>query len=114
MPSVRTPRLCSQRRRAPVTTASTTSLTVPPSALLIRLNWPRSARTHSNRRCDPTLTLSGTSGAGLAKFQPTSPTASTASETRSIALRGCSIAYSTRRRASSGARATASASLASS
>ena len=31
------PRLCSQLRSAPVTTASTTSLTVPPSASLIRL-----------------------------------------------------------------------------
>ena len=62
MPSVRTPRACSQRRRAPVTTARTTSLTVPPSAALIRLNWARSARTHSNRRCEPTGTLSGTLG----------------------------------------------------
>ena len=111
MPSVRTPRACSHWRSAPVTTASTTSLTVPPSAPLIRLNWARSARTHSKRRCEPILTFSGTDGAGLAKFQPTSPTASTASETRSTAVRGCSIACSIRRRAPIGLRATASASL---
>ena len=34
---------------------------------LIRLNRARSARTHSNRRCEPISTLSGTR-AGLAKF----------------------------------------------
>ena len=44
-PSVRTPRRRSQRRSAPVTTASTTSLTVPPSAFLIALN-SSSCRAH--------------------------------------------------------------------
>ena len=40
-------------RSAPVTTVSTTSLTVPPSASLIALNWARSPSAHAKRRCGP-------------------------------------------------------------
>ena len=43
-PSVRMPRLCSHLRTDPVTTASTTSLTVPPSSSLIRLKVASSER----------------------------------------------------------------------
>ena len=53
--------MCS--RSAPVTTASTTSLTVPPSAPLIALKRWRSLSTHANRRCGPIRVLSGLGGA---------------------------------------------------
>ena len=64
-PSVRTPRSCSQLRSAPATTASTASLTVPPSAFLISLKSARRLWTQRTRRCGPISTLSGTSGAGF-------------------------------------------------
>ena len=56
---------CSQRRSAPATTVSTTSLTVPPNASLIALKSDSSQRTSSSRRCGPIGTLSGVSGAGF-------------------------------------------------
>ena len=111
---MRTPRPCSHSRSAPVTTASTTSLTVPPSARLMRLNCARSPRTHSKRRCEPISALSGTSGAGLTKFQPTSPSASAASATCPAAALGCSTARSIRRRTRTGALSRPSASRAAS
>ena len=48
------------------------------------------------------LVFSGTSGAGFASAQPTSLSASTDSVTWSIAGRGCSIAFSSRRASFSG------------
>ena len=64
---MRTPRSCSQSRRAPVTTARTTSLTVPPRVSLIRLKVASSERAQTKRRCGPIGWFSGTSGAGSAK-----------------------------------------------
>ena len=72
------PRPCSHSRSAPVTTARTTSLTVPPSASLIRLKVASSERAQTKRRCGPISWLSGTSGAGSAKAPTTSPTPSSA------------------------------------
>ena len=74
MPSVLTPRVWSQSRTPPATTHKTTSLTVPPRTSLMPLNWARSERTQTKRRWDPIGTLSGSVGAGFAKFQATSPT----------------------------------------
>ena len=58
-------RACRSRcaRSAPVTTVSTTSLTVPPSAPLIALKRPSSDSTQANRRCGPIRVLSGLGGA---------------------------------------------------
>ena len=50
-PSVRMPRLCSQSRSAPATTASTTSLTVPPNASLTSLKSSSCAGAIAIRRC---------------------------------------------------------------
>ena len=72
MPSVRTPREMSQVRRAPLTTASTASLTVPPREFLIALKSARLALTTRKWRWGPIGTLSGLSGAGLAPAQANS------------------------------------------
>ena len=82
MPSVLIPRVWSQSRTPPATTDRTTSLTVPPRTSLMPLNCARSERTQTKRRWDPIGTLSGSVGAGLAKFQATSPTAPASSPAR--------------------------------
>jgi hypothetical protein len=61
--SVVSPCIRRYRPSAPATTASTTSLTVPPRAFLTALNSESSARTQVNRRCGPIRTLSGLDGA---------------------------------------------------
>ena len=66
-------------RSAPATTASTTSLTVPPSAALIALKSARSPSTHAKRRCGPIRTLSGERGA------PSSPARASAPRPRTAA-----------------------------
>ena len=63
--SVGSPRRRRYRPSAPATAASTTSLTVPPSAFLTALNCCRSPRTQVNLRCGPIRTLSGLGGAVL-------------------------------------------------
>ena len=62
---MRTPRERSHFCSAPATVASTTSLTVPPSAFFTRLKSASSWRTQTSRRCGPISTLSGVSGAGF-------------------------------------------------
>ena len=57
MPSTSWPLACMWLRSAPATTLSTMSLTVPPSADLIALNWARSPSTQAKRRCGPIGTL---------------------------------------------------------
>jgi hypothetical protein len=52
-PSVSTPRRRRWRPSAPVTVASITSLTVPPSSFLIALTSSSHTRTQLNRRCGP-------------------------------------------------------------
>ena len=101
---MRTPRLRSQRPRAPATTASTTSLTVPPSASLIALksdSWLRAQRT---RRCGPIGTLSGTSGAGLSPAQATSLMPSAASRACSSVRPGFCNAFAACRASPKGVR----------
>ena len=68
---------------APATTASTTSLTVPPSEFLIALNCPRSASTHVNRRWGPIRTLNGVGGAAWSPVQASAPTLPSARPARS-------------------------------
>ena len=77
-------------------------MTVPPRASLICLKCERSARTHSNRRCEPSATLSGTFGAGFANAQPSSPSPSAAPRARATSVRGLVTACSARRAARSG------------
>ena len=87
-PSVFWPR----RRRclpsAPATVASTTSLTVPPSASLIALMSRRSARTQVKRRCGPMSLLYGLEGAGLNPAQAMAPTPTAASRAPERTRRG--------------------------
>ena len=73
-PSVSTPRSRMKCASPPATTASTTSLTVPPSASLISLNSSSSARTTASRRCGPGATLNGVGGGALSAADATSPT----------------------------------------
>ena len=60
------PRLRSTLRKAPLTAASTTSLTVPPSSRLMALMSVSDARAQAYRRCRPMGPLSEEPGAGLA------------------------------------------------
>ena len=87
-PSVRTPRDCSHERSAPLTTVSTTSLTVPPKASLTALKSASSLRTTRKRRCGPISTLSGVGGAGFSPAHATSPRPSTASRAERSASTG--------------------------
>ena len=103
------PRLCSHSRSAPVTTASTTSLTVPPSASLIRLKVASSERAQVKRRCGPIGWFSGTSGAGSAKAPTTSPTPSSASPIRRAAVSGWRTASTARSTSFTGAAAASAA-----
>ncbi len=103
------PRLCSHSRSAPVTTASTTSLTVPPSVSLIRLKVASSERAQVKRRCGPIGWFSGTSGAGSAKAPTTSPTPSSASPTRRAAVSGWRTASTARSTSFTGAAAASTA-----
>ena len=76
-------------RSAPATTASTTSLTVPPKAFLTVLKSSRLAgRPRTKRRCGPIGTFSGVSGAGFRPAQTISPTPSAASRARASARSG--------------------------
>ncbi len=88
-----------------MTTASTTSFTVPPSASLIRLKVASSERDQAKRRCGPISRFSGTSGAGSANAPATSPTPSSASTARFAALSGWRTAPSARSASFSGAAA---------
>jgi hypothetical protein len=103
-PSVRTPRVRSQRPSAPATTASTASFTVPPSPSLISLKSLRRLCTQRTRRCGPIGTLSGTSGAGLSPAQNTSPRPSTASRACSSEWPGWDSASSARPASETGVR----------
>ena len=85
---MRTPRECSQWRSAPATTASTTSLTVPPKAFLTALKSASSDATPAKRRCGPISTFSGDGGAGLAAAQMISPRPSAVIFASSIARSG--------------------------
>jgi hypothetical protein len=105
-PSTRVPRNRSQRRNAPVTTASTTSLTVPPSAFLISLYSSSRPCTQITRRCGPIGTFSGVSGAGFSPAQATSPTPSIASPAADRVWRGWVIARVAREAMPSGSLAT--------
>ena len=78
-PSVTTPRLRSQRCRAPEITVRKTSLTVPPSSRLICFRSSSGRRTQVRRRCGPIGPFSGVSGALTTAFQATSPTPAAAS-----------------------------------
>ena len=102
-PSVRTPREVSQRRSAPATTVSTTSLTVPPSSFFARLKSASVDLTQRMRRCGPISTFSGSSGAGFRFAHATSPSPSAASRTSCRARLGDWTAPIPRRRAPSGA-----------
>ncbi len=82
------PRSCSQRRRAALLTASVTSLTVPPSAVLIRLNSSRLHRAQQKQRSGPISVLNGTFGAGLVIAQLTSLTPTAPSAARFAARDG--------------------------
>ncbi len=88
MPSVRTPRAIKNERSAPVTTASTTSLTVPPNAFLTSLKSSSCAAIPTKRRCGPISTFSGVSGAGFSPAHTISPTPSAASRARSSVRSG--------------------------
>ena len=103
-PSVRTPRVRSQRPSAPATTASTASFTVPPSASLISLKSLSRLCTQRTRRCGPIGTLSGTSGAGLSPAQTISPTPSAASRACSSERPGLPTAPSARPASATGVR----------
>ena len=85
MPSVRTPREIRNERSAPATTASTTSLTVPPKAFLTSLKSSSWLPTPTKRRCGPMSTFSGVSGAGFSPAQTISPMPSAASRARASA-----------------------------
>ena len=85
---MRTPRDCSHERSAPLTTVSTTSLTVPPKASLTALKSASSLRTTRKRRCGPISTLSGVGGAGFSPAHATSPRPSTATRAERSASTG--------------------------
>ena len=104
-PSVRRPRAIRKSRRAPATTASTTSLTVPPNAFLTVLKSSRLAVTATKRRCGPIGTFSGVSGAGFRPAQTISPIPSAASRTRASARSGWDSASSAPSTSASPARA---------
>src|SRR5205823_2631794 len=72
----------------PVTTVSTTSLTVPPSAFFTALKSASSECTRMMRRWEPIGTLSGVSGDGLRLAHTISPTPSSAPATSSAARLG--------------------------
>ena len=91
-PSGRTPREGSQRRSAPVTTAMSTSLTVPPSVSLMSFTSSSGASVQCTRRCGPMGRLSGVSGAALSAAHAMSPTPSTASRSSPSARSGRSSA----------------------
>ena len=80
------------RAVAPATTASTTSLTVPPNAFLTSLKSSSRLPMPMNRRCGPMWTFSGVSGAGFRPAQTISPTPSAASRVRASARSGCASA----------------------
>ena len=103
-PSVAMPRERSQRPRAPATTASTTSLTVPPNAFLTCLSSARSQRTSARRRCGPIGTLSGVAGAGFSATTATSPSPSRTVRAASTASPGWVAAAAARPASASGAR----------
>ena len=88
-PSVCRPREIRNVRSAPDTTASTTSLTVPPNVSLTVLKSSRRQLIPKKRLCGPMGTFSGVSGAGLSAAQTTSPMPSAASRARASACSGC-------------------------
>ena len=93
---MRTPRPRSQLRSAPATTASTTSLTVPPNASLIDLEVGQARRAPSGSGgAGRSRVLSGSLGAGFISSQATSPTPSAVS----ASVRGCTGADAAARRA---------------
>ncbi len=87
-PSVRMPRLCSQSRSAPATTASTTSLTVPPKAFLTSLKSSSCAGAIAMRRWGEISTFSGVSGAVVRLARTTSASPPSVSRAWATALRG--------------------------
>ena len=87
-PSVDCPWSCMYLPSAPATTASTTSLTVPPSEFLIALNWRRSALTHVNRRWGPIRWLNWLGGAAFIPVQASAPTLPNALPARLATVRG--------------------------
>ena len=93
-PSVRIPREIRNERSAPATTASTTSLTVPPKAFLTSLKSWSELATPTKRLCGPMSTFSGVSGAGFRPAHTISPIPSAASRARANAWSGCDRASS--------------------
>ena len=108
-PAVGTPRRRSQRPSAPLTAASTTSLTVAPKPFFTARKSSRGASTQAIRRCGPMRTLSGVGGAGLSVAQATSPRPSTASRALRAASVGRLRARSAPPASSSGVRSAADA-----
>src|SRR3954453_19898977 len=97
MPSTSCPLACMWVRRAPATTLSTTSLTVPPSADLIALKWARSPSAHANRRCGPMGMLYGLDGAPCRPATTMAPSPEGALATCPAAPSGCAIPPAPRR-----------------
>ncbi len=87
-PAVCLPREIRNERKAPATTARTTSLTVPPKVFLTSLKSSSWLVIPTKRRCGPIGTLSGVSGAGFRPAHTISPMPSAASRARTSARSG--------------------------
>ncbi len=114
MSSVGSPWSRMYRPSAPATTASTTSLTVPPSAFLIALKSARSPRSQVKRRWGPIVTLKGLGGAGWSPAHASAPSAISVSPAFCAIVRGPRNAARTPRTISRGAIARSSSASASS